>query len=216
MDPLVIQAMKNNNLKPIRVFNKQADVDRIYGHRPYQRFGMNNDIEDEKIEESCNFSRQGNIDVDLSNINDQETAEMQRKIRQNRAEKSKEKIKEEEKKLKLAQKLHQVALEEMEAERRNLEKLLEEKKKLLQENSLHQPSLPVPPAPPSPVKEIALEQNRDKEMEENICCVVCMDAKRCVLCDPCLHVALCLDCSKNLNQCPMCMAPATMKRIFLA
>lgn len=115
----------------------------------------------------------------------------------------------EETKLKQAQKIHQAAMEEMEREKMELEKQLEERKKLL----FGSPATAAPPqiaaAPPEVLK-------KDDDDDDEYTCVACFDAKRSVICSPCLHVALCLGCSKNLDQCPICMAPAEMKRIFLA
>ena len=201
----MIQAMKNRqSSNQIRVFNKQEDVDRIYGLRtsvqpqPMWTGGkIYNHIEKPAwTEEVYNNIEKSHLDLlDRSRIESEQSQARQ------------DKIQEEEQKLKLAQKLHQCAVEEMELERLKLEKLLNEKKKLLQDT---EPSLP----PPQIEKKKEQEKEEEKE-DDSFSCVVCFDAKRQVICSPCLHVALCMKCSTDMKQCPICMDAAEMKRIFL-
>lgn len=59
------------------------------------------------------------------------------------------------------------------------------------------------------------ELQKLREAHETMtCCVVCMDAPRSVLLLPCKHLALCGDCSHQLqgssnNCCPVCRVQVT-------
>lgn len=35
-------------------------------------------------------------------------------------------------------------------------------------------------------------------------CVICLDAKRCIVFSPCGHLCLCEECARPMKQCPMC------------
>ncbi len=203
MDPLVIQAMKNRSA-PIREFNKKEDVNRIYGHRPLQRY---NNVDDDNDMQP--------FDVILHDGRTQKERETDEMLQRVREKKHAEKLKDEEEELRIAQKIHRFTIEEMETERERLEKLLEEKKKQLLESDAANIAPKAPSPVPSAVSKV-VDVKEENEENDQINCVVCMDAKREILCMPCLHVALCLECSKTLKQCPVCMGQAEMKRIFLA
>mmetsp|Transcript_29610 Transcript_29610/g.40887 ORF Transcript_29610/g.40887 Transcript_29610/m.40887 type:complete len:389 (+) Transcript_29610:28-1194(+) len=62
-----------------------------------------------------------------------------------------------------------------------------------------------PPAPSTPAAE-------SSQME----CVVCMDAAKCVLLFPCMHLCLCEGCSVTITICPLCQVQAQRKeKVFL-
>ena len=76
----------------------------------------------------------------------------------------------------------------------------------------------LPPPVPAPVKrkaeELLTEEETKKlkqEIDENACCVVCLENKKNVLLLPCKHVCSCDGCSKMLMDCPLCRAKISEK-----
>ena len=52
-------------------------------------------------------------------------------------------------------------------------------------------------------------------------CIICLSKPRNVVMDPCMHLCICLDCSKQLLQnrmrkCPICRKKVVMKKIFVS
>jgi hypothetical protein len=99
---------------------------------------------------------------------------------------------------------HARKLAEMENEKSLLLKMLKQK-----------PSTP-PVAPAAVVAAPAAAPVAAADDKEENLCVVCMNAKRNIVCIPCAHVALCHTCSAELTACPICMGKAEMKKMFFA
>jgi hypothetical protein len=71
----------------------------------------------------------------------------------------------------------------------------------------------LPPVLPLVTSTAAVGNNTE---DEKTCCIICMDAKRSMLCDPCGHFALCAACSTGVVRCPVCMTDVIqMKKVFL-
>ena len=48
------------------------------------------------------------------------------------------------------------------------------------------------------------ENDEKEEDNNNIKCVICLENDKCMLLMPCKHVCCCEQCSKDINQCPLC------------
>lgn len=73
-------------------------------------------------------------------------------------------------------------------------------------------SSPTAAKPPAPVASI-LDGDDEVEIENE--CVICLDKQSDAVFLPCGHVCCCLDCSANLELCPMCRTAITQKiRIY--
>ena len=48
------------------------------------------------------------------------------------------------------------------------------------------------------------ENDEKEEDNNNIKCVICLENYKCMLLMPCKHVCCCEQCSKDINQCPLC------------
>lgn len=97
--------------------------------------------------------------------------------------------------------------DEMENERRLLMKLLQQKTKVEEK---------VVPKIETQTSE-KLNSNEVSNINDELCCVVCMDLKRNMLCKPCNHVALCENCSTTVKKCPVCNTVVTkIKKIFIS
>lgn len=218
--------------------NKDAAY-RIYGHQMRQYNNNNDDDDDEPrrflISDSGRSIKNSVLaGFDGSNILDMNKREIEKDLFLKKLEQGKEfkrfekemqlkKLEEEkEEELKIAQKIHQYELEEIKNEKKRLERLVKnlktEKEKLLAGNdknlatSVSATAVVAADAVAAPSD----EKKSDQKDADAINCVVCMDAKREILCTPCFHVALCSNCSKNLQDCPVCMGKAEMKRIYLS
>lgn len=57
----------------------------------------------------------------------------------------------------------------------------------------------------------------DEETDiEELQCTICLTYKKCMMFEPCNHLCVCNECSKNINECPMCRSKFTnVKYIFL-
>jgi hypothetical protein len=45
------------------------------------------------------------------------------------------------------------------------------------------------------------------------CCIVCMDAPKSVMLEPCRHLNLCKSCARNVAQCPTCRVPVQDRKV---
>lgn len=100
---------------------------------------------------------------------------------------------------------HKKKMDEMENEKRLLMKLLQQKNEKIE---VKQDSV-VPP--------LTSVEKETGTINDELCCVVCMDIKRNMICKPCNHLALCENCSSSISKCPVCMAQVTkMKKIYIA
>lgn len=54
-----------------------------------------------------------------------------------------------------------------------------------------------------------LLDDRTKKLEDITTCVVCADAERIILLEPCTHLALCAKCSDQISLCPICRTVIT-------
>jgi len=60
------------------------------------------------------------------------------------------------------------------------------------------------------VGELRKEQNRRKEQDQEARdCVVCMEAVKTVVFQPCSHVCACMSCADGLKECPVCRETIT-------
>ena len=74
-------------------------------------------------------------------------------------------------------------------------------------------------APPiirqSITKQIGLLQQLPEDLEGDAKCCVCMDRRKNVLFEPCLHIVCCVTCTKGLRdeQCPLCRKDICVAKI---
>lgn len=219
---------RNNNLNLDRRYyieDTKFAANRIYNNRVLHYNRNNNNNDDDNDDEKAKLYRRGYPKQEsmargvLSFLDDVDNDDEVKKIRQQHklqckkleAEKELER-KEKEEQLRIAQKIHEFEMQEIKNEKERLEKLVAnlqtDREKLPAEK---EKNLAVPAA--APAAACSSEESKD---EDSITCVICMDAKREILCMPCLHVVLCTNCSKNLQTCPVCMTKAEMKKIFLS
>ena len=52
-----------------------------------------------------------------------------------------------------------------------------------------------------------------KQIDDSLC-IVCMDATKSVLLEPCRHFCLCMDCAQGVEACPVCRSPCTISKTY--